>query len=615
MSPEPLLPGLRVIEIGQYVAAPFAATIFADQGADVVKIERPGRRPVPRRPGPVRGVEPREVVGHPRPRVAGRPSRGARADRRCRRAPGEPPARRAGPPRAGAGRAPGPQRRPRDRLDLGVRQPRAGTRRPRVGAARPRARGWAAGSLHRGPADVAALPDGERRGRAVRGARRGRRTREARDDRLRPARRDLAVRGDAVPQRGPDLPLRAATAGGRAPGAHAGAAHVPDERRPRHAGEPQRHRALARGVQARRPRRRRRARLREPPVAREAHRSRMGQRHARRRDDPLRGAHGRRMGAGPARDAGGGVEVQHDRGVARPRAVTRQRALRRHRRARARNRAARRPARPGAHRRSGPGRAPPSRLGGRRPRRAPRRRHVELLGRPARGAAAGRARRGRGQGGAAGWRGCVPADAGAAEHLRRRQPLQARDDARPARRRGPRPPARPGRARPTSSSRTPWRGRGSASGSARSTCRGQPGRGPRPREGVRAARTARGAAVVRLRRAGRDRHGDDPGRRRAATDELHRERLLHRRAPRRGRRARVAGTGTRRGGLVGRGVAHDDGHRVPVRARGRDRRARPAGGRGGRRAPRAGAGVPPVRGDRRVDRDLRRDSGAPRRPA
>ena len=45
MSPEPLLPGLRVIEVGQYVAAPFAATLFADQGAEVVKIERPGGDP------------------------------------------------------------------------------------------------------------------------------------------------------------------------------------------------------------------------------------------------------------------------------------------------------------------------------------------------------------------------------------------------------------------------------------------------------------------------------------------------------------------------------------------------------------------------------------------
>ena len=45
MTAEPLLAGLRVVEVGQYVAAPFAATLFADQGADVVKIERPGGDP------------------------------------------------------------------------------------------------------------------------------------------------------------------------------------------------------------------------------------------------------------------------------------------------------------------------------------------------------------------------------------------------------------------------------------------------------------------------------------------------------------------------------------------------------------------------------------------
>ncbi len=45
MSDRPLLSGLRVVEIGQYIAAPFAATLFADQGADVVKIERPGGDP------------------------------------------------------------------------------------------------------------------------------------------------------------------------------------------------------------------------------------------------------------------------------------------------------------------------------------------------------------------------------------------------------------------------------------------------------------------------------------------------------------------------------------------------------------------------------------------
>ena len=50
VSPEPLLAGLRVVEVGQYVAAPFAATLFADQGADVVKVERPGGDPYRRDP-------------------------------------------------------------------------------------------------------------------------------------------------------------------------------------------------------------------------------------------------------------------------------------------------------------------------------------------------------------------------------------------------------------------------------------------------------------------------------------------------------------------------------------------------------------------------------------
>jgi len=45
VSPEAPLGGLRVVEVGQYVAAPFAATLFADLGAEVVKIERPGGDP------------------------------------------------------------------------------------------------------------------------------------------------------------------------------------------------------------------------------------------------------------------------------------------------------------------------------------------------------------------------------------------------------------------------------------------------------------------------------------------------------------------------------------------------------------------------------------------
>jgi crotonobetainyl-CoA:carnitine CoA-transferase CaiB-like acyl-CoA transferase len=41
-----VLSGLRVVEIGQYVAAPLAGTIFADLGADVTKVERPGGDPL-----------------------------------------------------------------------------------------------------------------------------------------------------------------------------------------------------------------------------------------------------------------------------------------------------------------------------------------------------------------------------------------------------------------------------------------------------------------------------------------------------------------------------------------------------------------------------------------
>ena len=45
MRTDPVLQGIRVVEVGQYVAAPLAATIFADLGAEVVKVERPGGDP------------------------------------------------------------------------------------------------------------------------------------------------------------------------------------------------------------------------------------------------------------------------------------------------------------------------------------------------------------------------------------------------------------------------------------------------------------------------------------------------------------------------------------------------------------------------------------------
>jgi crotonobetainyl-CoA:carnitine CoA-transferase CaiB-like acyl-CoA transferase len=46
------LTGLRVIDVGQLIAAPLAATLLADFGADVVKVERPGMGDAGREMGP-----------------------------------------------------------------------------------------------------------------------------------------------------------------------------------------------------------------------------------------------------------------------------------------------------------------------------------------------------------------------------------------------------------------------------------------------------------------------------------------------------------------------------------------------------------------------------------
>lgn len=48
---DPPLAGLRVLELGQYIAVPGAAQILADQGATVVKVEAPGGEPARRLPG------------------------------------------------------------------------------------------------------------------------------------------------------------------------------------------------------------------------------------------------------------------------------------------------------------------------------------------------------------------------------------------------------------------------------------------------------------------------------------------------------------------------------------------------------------------------------------
>ena len=57
-GPVGMLNGVRVIEIGQVLSAPFAAMILADLGAEVIKIEKPEGGDDARRMGPAfRGAD------------------------------------------------------------------------------------------------------------------------------------------------------------------------------------------------------------------------------------------------------------------------------------------------------------------------------------------------------------------------------------------------------------------------------------------------------------------------------------------------------------------------------------------------------------------------------
>ncbi|MDO8531116.1 MAG: CoA transferase [Dehalococcoidia bacterium] len=55
---EQALKGLKVIEFGEYIAAPYCGKLLADMGADVIKVERPPQGDVARRHGPFPGDQP-----------------------------------------------------------------------------------------------------------------------------------------------------------------------------------------------------------------------------------------------------------------------------------------------------------------------------------------------------------------------------------------------------------------------------------------------------------------------------------------------------------------------------------------------------------------------------
>jgi len=48
---EQVLSGFRILDFGQYMAGPFAAMLLAEQGAEVIKVERPGGDPFRNKPG------------------------------------------------------------------------------------------------------------------------------------------------------------------------------------------------------------------------------------------------------------------------------------------------------------------------------------------------------------------------------------------------------------------------------------------------------------------------------------------------------------------------------------------------------------------------------------
>ncbi len=126
------LSGVKVIEIASIGPGPFAAMMLADAGADVIRLERAGRRGGARL-GIVEPHSPRPALGRLRSQASGGP-RARAAPRRVGRRPdrGLPP-RGDGAPRPRSRRAARPQPATRLRAD-----DRLGAGRADVGAGRPR---------------------------------------------------------------------------------------------------------------------------------------------------------------------------------------------------------------------------------------------------------------------------------------------------------------------------------------------------------------------------------------------------------------------------------------------------------------------------------------------
>ncbi|MYJ32482.1 MAG: hypothetical protein F4067_07770, partial [Acidimicrobiia bacterium] len=59
------LAGLRVLDVGTRIAAPFCAGILGEQGAEVIKIEQPGTGDPLRTLGPYANPGPREEEREP----------------------------------------------------------------------------------------------------------------------------------------------------------------------------------------------------------------------------------------------------------------------------------------------------------------------------------------------------------------------------------------------------------------------------------------------------------------------------------------------------------------------------------------------------------------------